>query len=153
MKRSVTQRARLREWFLGGAGGGSATADAGLLLVRVFAGLSLALAHGIGKLPPSERFIAGVEEMGFALPVLFGWAAALSEFGGGLLLTIGLLTRPAALFVLVTMLVAAFIRNAGAPFGERELALLYGVMALLFLLAGAGRYSLDAQLRRTADPG
>lgn len=145
--------ARLRELFVGGAGGGSAAADTGLLLVRVFAGLSLALAHGLGKLPPAEGFVTGVEEMGFPLPALFAWAAALSEFGGGLLLAIGLLTRPAALSVLITMLVAAFVRNAGAPFGgDRELALLYGSTALLFLLAGAGRYSLDLQLRRKVGP-
>ena len=53
--------------------------DAGLLILRVFAGLSLALAHGLGKLPPSDRFIAGAAEMGFPLPALFAWAAALPE--------------------------------------------------------------------------
>lgn len=145
---SMTPTARLREFLVGGAGGGSATADAGLLFVRVFTGLSLLLAHGMAKLPPPARFVAGVEEMGFALPLLFAWAAALSESVGGLLLAIGLLTRPAALFLLTTMFVAAFVRNAGAPFGDRELALVYGAVALLFLLAGSGRYSPDAQLRR-----
>ncbi len=135
-------------WFLfGGAGGGSATADLGLLFLRVFVGLSLALAHGLGKLPPSERFLAGVAEMGFPLPVLFGWAAALSEFAGGILLALGLLTRPAAFFVAITMAVAAFIRQAGDPFGERELALLYGTAAVMLLLTGAGRYAIDARLR------
>ena len=29
----------------------------GLVIVRLFAGFSLALAHGIGKLPPSDGFI------------------------------------------------------------------------------------------------
>ncbi len=135
-------------WFLfGGAGGGSSTADLGLLLLRLFVGLSLAFAHGLGKLPPSERFLAGVEEMGFPLPVFFGWAAAVSEFGGGILIALGLLTRPAAFFVAVTMAVAAFIRQAGSPFGERELALLYGAAAVMLLLAGAGRYAIDARLR------
>jgi putative oxidoreductase len=135
-------------WLLfGGAGGGSATADVGLLLLRVFAGLSLALAHGIGKLPPSERFLAGVAEMGFPLPIVFGWAAALSEFAGGILIALGLLIRPAALFVAITMAVAAFIRQAGDPFGERELALLYGTMAVMLLLTGAGRYAMDARVR------
>ncbi len=138
----------MRDLLFGGAGGGSRAADAGLLLLRVFVGLGLALAHGLGKLPPSERFLAGVAEMGFPFPVLFGWAAGLAEFGGGLLLAVGLLTRPAALFVGVTMVVAAFIRQAGSPFGERELALLYLAPALLFLLAGGGRYALDAVLRK-----
>ena len=135
-------------WFLfGGAGGGSSTADLGLLLLRVFAGLSLAFAHGLGKLPPSERFLAGVAEMGFPLPALFGWAAALAEFAGGILLALGLLTRPAALFVGITIAVAAFIRHAGSPFGERELALLYGTAAVMLLLTGAGRYAIDRRLQ------
>lgn len=138
---------QLRGVLFGGDGGSSATADLGLLLVRIFAGLALAFAHGVGKLPPSEPFLAGVAEMGFPLPVLFGWAAALAEFAGGILIALGLLTRPAALFVAITMAVAAFIRQAGAPFGERELALLYGTVAVTLLLTGAGRYSIDARLR------
>lgn len=122
--------------------------DLGLLLLRVFAGLSLALAHGLGKLPPSERFVAGVVEMGFPAAPLFAWAAGLSETVGGLLLALGLLTRPAAFFVLVTMLVATFVRQAGDPYLERELALLFAFVATQFLLAGPGRLSLDALLRR-----
>ena len=127
---------------------GGLTVDAGLLALRVFAGVALALAHGLGKLPPSARFVGGVAEMGFPAPGLFAWAAGLSEFAGGLLLALGLLTRPAAFFILVTMAVAAFIREAGNPFGERELALLYGGVALLYLLAGPGRLSLDAVVGR-----
>lgn len=126
--------------------------DLGLLVLRVFTGLGLAFAHGINKMPPSERFIGGVIEMGFPLPIAFAWAAGLSEFIGGFLLAIGLLTRPAAFFILTTMFVAAFIRQAGDPFGERELALLYGAVAVLFLFAGSGRFGLDTWLRRRKEP-
>lgn len=139
---------RLRQLLLGGAGGGSATADVGLLALRLFAGLALALAHGRGKLPPSERFLSGVVEMGFPFPVFFGWAAGFAEFGGGILVALGLLTRPAALFIGITMTVAAFLRQAGDPFLERELAFLYLSVAVMLLLMGAGRYSIDARLRR-----
>jgi putative oxidoreductase len=45
----------------------SATGEAGRLLLRLFAGLSLAFAHGIGKLPPSQRFVEGVGRMGLRL--------------------------------------------------------------------------------------
>ena len=54
--------------------------DVGLLGLRLFAGLALAFAHGRGKLPPSERFIAGAGDLGFPVPIVFAWAAALSEF-------------------------------------------------------------------------
>lgn len=127
-------------------------ADLGMALLRVFAGVALALSHGLGKLPPSERFIAGVAELGFPAAPLFAWSAGLAETAGGLLLAVGLLTRPAAFFVFFTMMVAALGRHAGDPFGERELPLLFGFVALQFLLAGPGRLSLDALLRRTRHP-
>jgi len=125
----------------------AASTDAGLLVLRLFTGLALAFAHGLGKFPPSARFIAGVEGMGFPVPALFAWAAAGAELVGGILLAIGLFTRPSALFILATMATAAFIRHAPDPFSGKEKALLFGVVALLFLLAGAGRYSVDAMMR------
>ncbi|HEX2187948.1 MAG TPA: DoxX family protein [Longimicrobiaceae bacterium] len=138
----------------GGSGGASRTADAGLLVLRVFAGLALALAHGLGKLPPSPRFLATVQEMGFPAPHLFAWAAGVSELFGGLLVAVGLLTRPAATLALLTLLTAAVLRHAGDPFDEREKALLFAAVMLLFALAGPGRYSLDALLaRRRFPPG
>ena len=138
----------MKRFLAGGAGGGDRTADVGLLLFRVFVGLALALGHGLGKLPPSERFLAGVAEMGFPAPTLFGWAAGLSEFVGGLLIAVGLMTRPAAFFAAITMCVAAFIRQAGDPFTEIEKALLFLAAMVLLLLMGAGRYSVDALLRK-----
>ena len=92
--------------LLFGSGDTSRPTDLGLLVLRLGIGLTLALAHGLGKLPPSDGFIEGTAAMGFPLPVLFAWAAALSEFLGGLLLAVGLATRPAAVFVSVTMAVA-----------------------------------------------
>lgn len=122
--------------------------DAGLLILRLFFGLALALAHGLGKVPPSDRFIAGAAEMGFPLPSFFAWASAAAEFGGGLLLAAGLLTRPAALLIAINMVVAAFVRQAGDPFSELELALTYLVASVAILLTGPGRISLDQILRR-----
>jgi putative oxidoreductase len=132
----------------------SRTTDFGLLVLRLFTGLALAFGHGINKLPPSERFLAGVVEMGFPAPLFFAWASGLAEFGGGLLLALGLLTRPAALLVAINMFVAAFIRQAGDPFKEVELAYLFLAVAVLYAVAGPGRLSLDAWLGgRTSSAG
>jgi putative oxidoreductase len=117
--------------------------DWGLLLLRLFFGGTLAVMHGWGKLPVSEEFVNGVAGLGFPFPALFAWAAALSEFVGGLLLVAGLLTRPAALFVFATMAVAAFLQHAADPFNVKELALAYGAAALALAFTGAGRFSLD----------
>ena len=136
----------LRSFLLGNTTNSRST-DLGLLVLRVFTGLALALAHGRGKFPPSERFIDGVARMGFPLPEVFAWGAAGSELIGGTLLALGLLTRPSAALIAFTMGTAAFIRHAPDPFSGKEKALLFGLVALLFVLAGAGRYSIDALLR------
>lgn len=127
--------------------------DAGLTLLRVVAGLSLALAHGLGKTPPSEKFVAGVAELGFPAPDLFAWSAALAELAGGALVAVGLATRPAAAMAAFTMLVAAFGRHAADPFAKKELALLYLGIMLAFVLVGGGRFSLDALVRRALGGG
>jgi putative oxidoreductase len=103
----------------------------------------MAFGHGLGKLPPSEAFMGGVAELGFPLPHLFAWAAGLSEFVGGLFLAAGLFTRPSAMLVAITMAVAAFGRHALDPFNIKELALLYLLMALIFVARGASKWSVD----------
>jgi putative oxidoreductase len=124
--------------------------DLGLALVRVGFGLSLALAHGLGKLSHPDQFVNGLTQGGFPAPALLGWVAILSEFAGGLLLALGLLTRPAAAFVIGTLGVAAFHVHGADPYQKKELALAYVVVGLAFLIAGPGRYSLDALLARRA---
>ncbi|MCA9404909.1 MAG: DoxX family protein [Candidatus Omnitrophica bacterium] len=121
----------------------------GLLWLRVLMGFGMAY-HGFGKVfgGNMDGFIQGVTNLGFPKPEIFAWAAALSEFGGGLLIVIGLLTRPAALFVLCTMFVAAFMQHSGDPFKDKELALAYLVIAGALMMTGAGRYSLDDKIKK-----
>jgi len=122
--------------------------DVGLTLVRVGFGLSLALAHGLGKLSHPDQFVNGLTHGGFPAPALLGWVAILSEFAGGLLLALGLFARPAAAFVIGTLGVAAFHVHATDPYQKKELALAYVVIGLAILIAGPGRFSLDALLAR-----
>lgn len=120
--------------------------DSAVLLLRLWLG-AMMIMHGYGKVFGGiEGFTTGVEEMGFPAPELFAWAAALSEFGGGMLMLLGLFTRPAAIFVSCTMFVAAFVGHLDDPFGDKELSLTYLVLAVVLLLAGPGRFSLDQKL-------
>ena len=114
-----------------------------LTLLRVCAGLLMAFLHGIGKVPPSEKFIGGVTALGFPVPELFAWAAGLTELVGGILLAIGFLTRPTALLFSFTMLVAAFGRHLHDPWDAKELSLIYLVIGLVFVTKGSGRISVD----------
>lgn len=134
--------------LFGGAEIGSFVANAGLLILRVFTGLAMAFAHGFHKIPPSQRFVDSVGTLGFPVPEMFAWVAGCSEFFGGLLLAGGLITRPASFFIAITMCVAAFLRHAADPFTGKEKALLFGAVAVAFLLIGSGNYGIDAWIRR-----
>ena len=126
----------------------SRTLNIAMTILRVFAGLGMSFGHGMGKIPVSDRFIEGVANLGRPFPSFFAWAAAISEFLGGILLALGLLTRPSALFLSITMFVAAFLRHADDPFSGKEKALLYMFVFILFLLTGSGEYGTDHVLRR-----
>ena len=120
--------------------------DVGLLVVRVGAGGMMLIAHGVPKL---AKF--GDDPLRFADPLGIGVHATLglavfSEALCALALVVGLLTRLAAIPLVVTMAVAAFVVHAGDPFGERELALVYALPFVLLVFTGPGRYSLDARV-------
>lgn len=123
--------------------------DLGFLVLRLFAGLVMAFAHGLGKIPPAPGFIGAVSGLGFPMPELFAWAAGLSEFLGGILIALGLLTGPSALFLGFTMLVAAFGAHGADAFNVKELSLFYLTVYFFFVLYGGGRFSLDAIINRS----
>ncbi len=122
--------------------------ELGLFILRVFMGLSMALAHGLTKFPPPEKLILGVQSMGFPVPIVFAWLVMASELIGGVFIALGLFTRLSALFLGVTMFVAAFMIHGADPYQKQELALFYLSTCLFFLLNGGGMLSLDRLLRK-----
>ena len=127
-------------------------ADLGDLALRLVTGLYLA-AHGYGKIAFIEMFAGGVANLGFPAPRLFACCALLAELAGGSLLALGLFTRPAALFIAVTMGVAAFMQHAADPLvaaggASKEPAVVYLAIAFAYLLRGAGRLSFDYLIER-----
>lgn len=119
--------------------------NAGLLFLRVLLGSGIAY-HGYNKIFGGQMTMLtqGVAKLGFPMPEVFAWAAALSEFAGGILIIFGLLTQPAAFFLLVTMLVAIFGVHKNDPLQAKELAIAYATGAGALMLTGAGRFSLDS---------
>ena len=138
----------LRTILFGGESGLSYTANAGLTLLRIFAGIALALAHGLGKLPPAEGLVTRAGELGFPMPAFFAWAAGLSEFLGGIFLAVGFLTRISSFFIACVMLTAILGVHAADPFQRKELAFMYLFVALAFLIKGASDWSIDNYLRK-----
>lgn len=90
------------------------------------------------------------EKLGMTPGILWASLAGFGEFLGGLLVLLGLLTRFGALNIAAVMLVAMFKVHWGAfflPSGiEYTLALLSS--AVVLLIAGGGRFSVDSQIQR-----
>jgi putative oxidoreductase len=137
----------LKKLLFGGETGLSPAANLGLTLLRIFTGVSLMMAHGVGKIPPSEGLITRTGEMGFPVPVVFAWAAGLAEFVGGAFLALGFVTRLSSFFIAFTMATALLRVHFADPFGKQELAFLYLFIALAFMFKGAGDWSIDRYLR------
>lgn len=138
----------LSRLLFGGASRLSWPAEIGLFVLRVWTGLALAFGHGISKIPPGQQFIEGTADLGFPLPAVSAWMAALGEFAGGILLALGLLTRPAALWIMCVMGTAAFMVHWNDPLfttggPAKEMALLFFAPAFCLLMTGSGRTGID----------
>ncbi|MBC7533190.1 MAG: DoxX family protein [Oligoflexus sp.] len=119
----------------------SSRVSIGLLLLRLVFGIAFIL-HGWGKMQ------APMSWMGPDAPVpgFLQFLAAFAEFGGGIAIILGALTPLASLGLICTMVVAVFVHvGKGDGFvGGFEPALVYLCISIMFLLAGPGRYSVDA---------
>lgn len=116
------------------------------LFLRLVVGLAF-LFHGWGKIQNPFTWMGPDSNM----PGVLQFLAAFSEFGGAIALILGFLTRFASFGIFCTMLVATYLHAivrgdsfvGGRGQGSYELALVYLVISLLFLLSGAGTISLD----------
>lgn len=132
--------------------------DLGLFLIRLMPSVVM-IYHGGQKLlgvfdgsgmTGDDGFIASVSAMGFPIPVVSAYAAACTEFFGGLCLLLGILPRLVAIPLAVNMFVAAIYVKlivAGAGFDSRNqgaefpLTLAFIFMGLVF--TGAGRWTVQ----------
>jgi putative oxidoreductase len=121
----------------------------GILWLRVLMGAGIAY-HGYGKVIGGQvhQLIEGLVKMNMPMPEVLGWAAALSEFLGGILIALGLFTRTAALFIFITMSVAVFVAHKADPLQVKELALAYWTISGALILIGSGVFGLDSLIKR-----
>lgn len=120
--------------------------DYSLLILRLTVGIFM-LTHGVGKF----YNLIGDGPIQFPDPLGVGATASLalvvfSEVLCSILLIVGLGTRLAAIPLIITMLVAAFVIHATDGFGKQELPLMYTAIYAVLTIAGAGRLSVDKWL-------
>jgi putative oxidoreductase len=119
----------------------------GLLLVPHGAQKLFGWFGGYGLTATGDFFAAKL-----GLPASLALVAGLVEFVGGFALALGLFTRPVAALVVGVMAAAVVTVHLPAGFfwtaGGFEYPLLWGAVALVFVVRGGGRYSLDAVVGR-----
>jgi len=128
--------------------------DIGLLVLRVWLGLTMLLVHGLDKLQNFGATLKTFQD-NMGIPEPLGAAAIIAESICAALLVVGLATRWSALFLSITMGVAFFkahgasLATDGGPSGEMSFIYMAGFVALL--LAGAGRLAADGMF--SSKPG
>jgi len=127
--------------------------DLALLLLRVFIGVCFVV-HALGKLGlvgtgNMAGFAGWLKDLGVPFPGVQARVAMLSELVGGVLLTAGFLTRPAAVLLVVTMVVAGKLGHRGAGYlitndpPGAEYTINLAVICAALALFGPGLYSVD----------
>ena len=76
-------------------------------------------------------------------PAFFAWMGAFSEAVGGIFLLLGLQTRFFSFLILCTMMVAAFLQQAGGGSWNMLPAAGFGWVALFTMILGSGRFGID----------
>ena len=128
-------------------------ADYAYTILRVAAGLTL-VPHGYGKL-----FGGGLDgtagfftKIGLEPAMALATYVGVTEFFGGILIALGLLTRPFAGFAAINLFVAAFYVHWSKGFlwgsGGYEYPLLWGLIMLVIVIRGGHRHSLDKMIGR-----
>jgi putative oxidoreductase len=127
--------------------------DAGYLILRVGIGFMIMM-HGLPKIlggPDTWAFLG--QQMGNLgitfFPVFWGFMAAITEFGGGILIMLGLFHRVSALLLSFTMLVAIIYHvTNGDPMmsnegGSYSNALELGIVFLALFFIGPRKWAVD----------
>lgn len=128
--------------------------DLGLFVGRVAIGICFVV-HALGKLGlvgggTMAGFQGWLEELGVPFPAVNARMAMISELTGGMLLAVGLFTRPACVVLIGTMAVAGLVGHKGAGYlitndpPGAEYTINLSVICLMFILMGPGAISLDA---------
>ncbi len=121
-------------------------ADKATLFLRLFIGAIL-FTQAITK---SQQYLWLEGEY----PSILGIGAAevvslvgILEVVAGVMITIGLLVRPAAIVMAVVMFGAAILFFPHQTFDQAELKVVYAGVYITLAISGGGRYSFDAMLR------
>jgi len=118
----------------------------GALLLRLVLGLSM-IVHGYEKVVSHgvlNHYAHYIVSLG--LPYWLGYVSAFTEFVGGILVVLGLLTRFAAALIAINMLFALFFVGIHQGFGIYNYIMELAAIAIMLVFYGAGTMALDRKI-------
>lgn len=117
----------------------------GMFILRVMLGIMM-MQHGYAKLIKYQDLKTGFMSFMGMSPAISVSLIIFAEFICGFFLVIGLFTRFAVIPIIIGMIVAAFIAMEADFFGKAELPVFYLTAAVVVLLCGPGRISVDGMI-------
>lgn len=143
----VTNRPRLIIPSLGGLY--AALGESAETILRVASG-ALLITHGYGKILNPFGASGMVESLGFYPGAFWSPLLAATEFFGGILIAIGLFTRPAAFAAMIVLAVTVYFHGVvqGEGLGGAEKSVLWTLIMFYFVIRGANSQSVDARIGR-----
>jgi putative oxidoreductase len=123
--------------------------NVGTAIVRVITGLLLAY-HGFEVFDAKLMKDYAQWDMFKDLPIglVLVYLGKGAEFVAGILLALGLFTKLASVITIITMLGIMFFVGHGKFWYEDQHPFLFVLLALIFLLNGGGRWSIDERLKK-----
>ncbi len=112
----------------------------GMTLIRIFTGY---LIYRYGReLFNIEGLLDFLKKENIPFPVFTGYAAKIIELVGGIFLILGLFTRIVCILLMIVMY-GVIYTTANGNFLEGEFPFLFLLLFGVFLINGAGKWSLD----------
>ena len=125
-------------------------ADVGLLVLRLVTGghLIFMTQDNVFSWARMLEFRDFLAQFGFPWPLLCAVLSVAGQFGGGLLLVLGLFTRFAGLIVAFNFIIAIWMVDSRQPYPAAFAALSLVAAGLCLMFTGAGKWSLDRAWRK-----
>lgn len=124
----------------------------GLAVIRIITGLLMAY-HGLEVFDRSvmEEYLTWDVFKAMSAPAFMVYLGKSLELITGICFILGLVTRLAAIFMMIDMLFICFVVGGGKFYYQDQHPFLFAMIALIFFFTGPARWSLDARLFGSRD--
>ncbi|CAN5498488.1 hypothetical protein BH23ACI1_BH23ACI1_17390 [soil metagenome] len=125
----------------------------GALFIRMAIGVRLVegTEDNVFSYERMEEFARFLAAHGTPFPLFGAFLSVYAQFVCGILVLLGLFTRPAGLVIAINFVCAILIAHRATPFVVTWPAIMMLAAGLYFLFNGAGAFAMDRWLARRAD--